>query len=563
MSEDYAGRSAPPDRPPEAAARGAGATVAARHRAGGSRLAARIPVYVFCAVVPAAFSLLLWSWYSRVDQARFHLSGLYQADMPTYLCNARVAIRSPTLISYASPWDLRVEPRALLVQWPISLLGALVAVGLSPAQAEGLLRLGGGFVMFVLLARIIAVVVQQRVLFWSALLSMSLGGGVAWLWAWSHGSNLDRMRGAIRTIQAGYYWWCVELFRNLSYPLELVQHCSVFAYLLALMHGRFRLAVGLLAVAASTSPFVAVMVFGVHGLVSVVKFRRHYREHIAALVIAGLFVFQYKVLMAGDPVLGAVMSQHQRSTRYNDPMSWLDTLTGYGFVLLIVPVLLLDWGFCKRVLQSRALWPLLAMSAWSMLLIHHSRIPQLTPMMPKHFTRGYAFVGMGILGFAWLQDVALRWPRAARAATLAGVLFVPLSLPDNIAFSLDQYHFPPDPPLLLWPNTTEQLLAHLRSRPDRMRILSDDPTVSRQVCAMTDHLTMVATGLVTPEFDRRLASIRRFLNEPADEAALGDWRVDAVLLPAGRSKTARKLTESGRWRLSFQNVAWGLFVRTR
>lgn len=520
------------------------------------------PVYLFAALVPLAFTLVLATWYTRVDPY-MHVSGLFQADMPTYLCNARAAIRSPTLLSYASPWDLRAEPRALLVQWPITLLGGILALGATPAQAELWLRLGAGFGMFVLLARMLRLVLPARVFFLAGLLTLSLGGGVAWIWALAQGADLEHLRRGIQQVQLGYYWWCVELFRNLMYPIELVQHCLVFAYLLALMRGQLRLALVLLALGASASPFVAVMLFGVHGIACALQYRSQYREHAVAALIAAWFVVQYKLLIAHDPVLGSIMTQHQSSARYNDSMSLLDTLTGYGLVLLIVPVLLCDWRFSQGLFRSRVLVPMFALAAWSLLLMQHSRFPHIAPMMPKHFTRGYAFVGLGALWFAWLQALAARWPRYARAAAALALVCVPLSLPDNLAFVVDQYHSPPDPPLLLWPRPTEQLLAYLRAQPGHMRILSDDPVISRQLCAMTEHRSMIATGLVTPEFDQRLARIRRFLQNPADRSALGDWRVDAVLLSKRHEQPARKLSASGDWQLAFENAGWMLFNRSR
>jgi hypothetical protein len=297
------------------------------------------------------------------------------------------------------------------------------------------------------------------------------------------------------------------------------------------------------------------MLFGVHAAVCCLgNFRQNYREHAAAALIAGLFVFQYKVLMAGDPVLGVVMTQHQNSTRYQDSMSSVDTLTGHGLMLLA-------WRFRARVIASQTLLPIFALGAWSMLLIHHSRFPHITPMMPKHFTRGYTFVGSGLLFFAWLQHLANRRPRMARTLSAAALLCVPLSLPDNISFVVDQYRVPPDPPLLVWQTETQQLLAYLRSRPGHMRILSDETVISRQICAMTNHLTIVSAGLVTPEFDERIARIRRFLNDPSDRSPLGDWQVDGVLLPKSRSASRRRFAADGRWQLAFENAQWGLFVR--
>ena len=226
------------------------------------------------------------------------------------------------------------------------------------------------------------------------------------------------------------------------------------------------------------------MLLGIHAVSCVFLYRAHVREHLVAALIAAWFVFHYKVLLAHDPVLGPVMAQHQLSPRYNEPLSFTDTLTGHGLTLLILPVLLFDWRFSARVFHSRVLLPMFALGVWSLLLIHHSRIPSITPMMPKHFTRGYPFLGLGLLWFAWLQSIATRWPRLTLPASIAAILCVPLSLPDNISYVLDQYYIPV-PPLLLWSTDTEDMLAHLRSMPGHMRVLSDDSSVSRQVCAMT------------------------------------------------------------------------------
>lgn len=43
-----------------------------------------------CAVIPAAFVLVLASWHWRAPED-VHVAGLFQGDMATYLCNARMA----------------------------------------------------------------------------------------------------------------------------------------------------------------------------------------------------------------------------------------------------------------------------------------------------------------------------------------------------------------------------------------------------------------------------------------------------------------------------------------
>jgi hypothetical protein len=73
-----------------------------------------LAVTLVSVAIPAGFVALLDSWHGRWPGE--HVSGLFQGDMLTYLCNARQALRSATGLSYASPFDLREPPRALLVQ---------------------------------------------------------------------------------------------------------------------------------------------------------------------------------------------------------------------------------------------------------------------------------------------------------------------------------------------------------------------------------------------------------------------------------------------------------------
>src|ERR1041385_7416915 len=119
------------------------------------------------------------------------------------------------------------------------------------------------------------------------------------------------------------------------------------------------------------------------------------------------------------------MAQHRPSPGYNEPLSWRDTLTGHGFALLALAALLLDGSFRRLLWAERVSFaPQVAMTLLSLLLLQHSRLSFIQPMMPKHFARGYPFVGLWTLLFCWLQHVQTRLGTRARALPLLGALCV-------------------------------------------------------------------------------------------------------------------------------------------
>lgn len=511
----------------------------------------RIRVVLACAVIPAAFVLVLASWHWRAPDD-VHVAGLFQGDMATYLCNARMAAEHLG-VAYASPYDVRDSARSVFVQLPISLLGLLLRLGLEPPWATQGLRLLFGFGMFLAVAALLRRIFPEERWFWPSFLVVSLGGGFAWLVALVATPSFG-----IQQVEAGYYWWFLNVFRNLAYPLETIYHAVLFAHLLALATGRWGVANSLLLVAALSNPFLTVQMAGVHVVCAVAGPGARTQRALGVPILA-LFGVYYGLLLPLDPIGGVLRDAHAEA--YRAPLAFADMAVAYGPALLVLPILIFDRAFRARVVQDRNTLPVLALTLWTLILVHHSRIPGAASAQPMHFTRGYLFFGLWVLLLVWLRGLdlppRLRGPGAALAAS---ILLVAVTLPDNLAFVRDrsrvklQHTF-------VWSQPTEALLENLREISPPMRVLTLGEHLGARICAFTRHRPLIGTRYTTPGFAERVQASRRFLANPASDEPIAGYGVEAVVISVREGATVERLRAAEAWMRVFKNSEWAIFRR--
>jgi len=237
-----------------------------------------------------------------------------------------------------------------------------------------------------------------------------------------------------------------------------------------------------------------------------------------------------------------------------DALFWAHGLAWTGVVALAF-----DAPFRRHVRDSWSLVPVLVLLAATLVLVEHSRLDVGHVVIPMHFTRGYILVATWLVTFRWLEFRFARgvpppvWLRGAL------VVLVLLTLPDNFFFVREQYRNMPHRPLLVWPNTTEEMLAFLRSQPGRRRVIADDWETGRLVCATTWHRSAFGTPQTTPEWDERTTAMRDFRRDPTHVPPLVRW-ADTILVPIGDVALARASARSG-FHEVFTNATWKVFER--
>jgi hypothetical protein len=515
--------------------------------------------------VALALTAILLTWLWRAPGS-LTLSGWFQGDMPTYVCYGRMAGESPTTLSYASPHDLREPPPPLLVNLPISSIGWLIALGVPATWVEHVLRVVFGALMYLALGALLRRVFRPGPWFWSAFVLVGLGSGFAWLAA-AFDVGLDggpdlarRWRGAVEAIESPYYWWFLDTFRNLMYPLELAYHALIFAQLWALGARRFRTSVLFCALACLSNPFVGIQASGIQmaSLVLACAQRpRPLRALAASTVVVGLFGLYYGVFLPADDVVRSLQEQHQ--LHLDSPLRLDSLLAGHGPALLAPLTLIFDPGFRRDAWRRFHLVPVLMLVLWTAVLSQNSRFGIDFKLMPMHFTRGYLHAGLWIVLLGWLQH-RLSTVTAPRRGAAVAMFLTALTLPDAALFVEDQYRVMPHNPTLVWPAEWEQIHEQLRGEDRPRRVLVNSYALGRQVCALHPHRSAFGTPLTTPHYDERQQALELFRREPTNEPPLVAW-ADRAIVHRHDGRLVAAFRTSGRWRQRFENGEWILFER--
>lgn len=510
------------------------------------------PVLLASLVVVGAFVAALLAWTHRAPRG-YVSTGLFQGDMPTYLCYARMAARSPTLFSYANAYDLRDPPWPVYVNLPISAMGAMLRV-MPPAWVENLLRAAFGVGMYLSLAALLSRLFGRGRWFWAAFATAGVGAGVTWAAALLTAPSLGRFAERARTLEEGHYWWALSLFRNLSYPLELVYHVILFAQLIALMDGRIRRANGLFLLGALCNPFLGIQMMGAQLAVALAAPEPTRAQRTVSFAIAAGFLGYYGLLLPLDPIAASFHRQHHGA--FGESLDLADLVLGHGPAVLglIAP---LSPPFRRWLLAQRYGLPLLAFTLWTLLLTQNGRFLQRAALQPMHFTRGYLATGLVCLSLLWLRERAAR----ARHLGLILTLFALIALPDNARFLWERWRAPPAVPLMMQPADARAVVDALARTPGSRRVLTLDSALSRNICALTEHRVLFGTEYTTPDYDARLRAARAFRENSARERDVGGAAIDAVVVPAEDRAWRDALSSNPAWRRGYTNASYTLFYR--
>ena len=242
---------------------------------------------------------------------------------------------------------------------------------------------------------------------------------------WLHLLDLDPAHG----------WWMMSLGRCLILPNEAYYHWLFFSAAAAFLRKRHVLAVGCLVLLAASHPFS-----GVGGLV--VFFSWSVAERVLArspdppiavpLALAAVFATCCWYYFAWLPP-----RMDPRFTA-SIPLAYVVEARSIlpAYVLVLVPVLarFRSRQRLRSLLADRTARTLLVMAGAQFVLENHELL--ITPYQPAHFTRGYTWTALFLLGAPWLFQeawpwVKSRWPRA-RGIIAAGIVLLFLS--DNVAF---------------------------------------------------------------------------------------------------------------------------------
>ncbi len=253
----------------------------------------------------------------------------------------------------------------------------------------------------------------------------NLLNGRPWEDTWKHLLDLD----------PAYGWWMMNLGRCLILPNEAYYHFLYFTAALAFLRGRHRTAVACVVLLAASHPFSAVGALVVFFGWSCIEIWAAPESRVpwsvpvglAATFVACCYYYFLWLPPRMDPRLTAAF-----------PLAYIleagSIFPAYALVGFAVCARSRSIGRIKTLISTPAGRMLAVMAVGHLGLENHELLVH--PYQPLHFTRGYAWSALFLIGAPWILDEAWpymrgRWPRTARLIIVPLML---LSFSDNIAF---------------------------------------------------------------------------------------------------------------------------------
>jgi hypothetical protein len=481
-------------------------------------------------------------------------TGFIQGDQPYYSANGRAVFERGNGLSYPNPYDPDPAAPAIYFHWFPWLLGfGITKLHFDPGVQYVTLGVVAAVACAWLTFRLVESVLPDRRYLRTLYFLVMWGGGLLALGALA--GNLSSGQSPLADLTAydpAAGWWFLNWGRNLVYPTEATYHAIVAATWLAVLRGRWKLAVLGGAALAATHPFSGLQLLLVLGAGFASSFvvrrdRQSLYGGIAVAVLLAVVAWYYGVFLESFP-------QH-RQLRNVWSLAW--TLTPLTMLLAYGPV---GAAAVARLWRDRRrLTPATDFLVWafvvSLLLAKHDWF--VAPHQPLHFTRGYVWTPLCLLALPLLQRglVRLRETRGAAAAAAVIVVVGTVAASDNAAFVLRSWRNPyAGSPLYMSPGE-RNMFEWVDAKRLRGVLATPYPNTSYLAATYTPLRPYYGHPYNTPNYAARVAQVESWLTTGKAELSPP---ADYVLLERGH---VQKFVNRSAWEPAYENAEFVLLRR--
>jgi len=513
----------------------------------------------FLSPIPSLLFLAVsLTWFARDLGPNVYL-GYLQADQPTYTAIARSVIQRGNGLFYSNPFDYVWEAPRVLSNFGYILLGWLFYIsGYRTIVIWEIWRIFWGALSMGLFAIMVAKLISNNRIRWWSFLVGAFGAGMAWLFV------MDRLLGGsgkqwldiYREVEGEYSWWCLNLFRQSLYPMELQYHTLFLGALLLYLEKRRTLLVILIFILWWTHSITAILTTTIIGLCTISdlileKNRKDLFSLISLCVLTALFYFYYQLYL---PTFPSVKSWIEQTLQFNPSMKVSDWFLAYGILISALPVMLLYKPLRKFMFGERngrlvLFWGMAAI-AWTCNQYFLSR-----PIQPMHFSRGYIYLFLvlvlskGIEFFLEKHKVST----TKSATLLIMAISIPLFMGDNILFLTRLTLEPPKQDRLVITHEGKEVINYLRHQPGSLVIFTTDMELGILIAAHTNHRVFASEQYLTPFFDIRINSALSSFNR-GDTISLQALGINSIILTNRNGLVFPDWTRNAKnYQISFNN----------
>jgi hypothetical protein len=362
-------------------------------------------------------------------------TGFIQGDQAYYMANAREHFDSGNFsFLYGNPFDGSPDTPRIYWQPHIMLLGLLLRLtSLSP----GIVYMFFGVCAALVCARVALALCRE-----SPGMNGSTGVPVAILFFWGGGILVvaaimqavpgvlrgeGLMAGDLLRFDPGAGWWFLNFGRNLVFPTEAFYHALFFGCMLFLFRRRYVPAMLCAACLSASHPFSGIELLAILSVWTVVELAAGGEEKPPVGFVLSVFLVLLAHIGYYLIFLPSVPQQRDLMDQWEQP--WI--LRPLSALFAYAPVALLAfWCLIKRgspPFRDRNTRLLVVWCSVAFLLANHQYF--LRAVQPLHFTRGYIWTPLFLLGAPLLQS-SLRRLRGFRGTAIA-LCIMALFVSDN------------------------------------------------------------------------------------------------------------------------------------
>ncbi len=486
-------------------------------------------LFAFVAVLP----------FYTVHIAHFlhaNATGFIQNDQPYYVANGREVFERGNGFAYPNPYDPDPDAPVIYFHWLIWLYGAAVKLlGADPALFPLLSGLIAGIACSWLTFRIVEHLLPDSRFVIPLFLLAMWGGGLlclgGLLFAPDPTTSLPTTSLADRLLfyDPAYGWWFLNWGRNVMYPTEAVYHTIVAATWLAILRGRENLALLGGALLASTHPFSGLQLllflggWFVYRLIVLRSWPAAARL-IAWFAILTPFLGYYLVFLNRYPQ-HVVMQRDWTEV----PQDWIIPFPTMFLAYAPVAVLAL-WRLITEPRPWKSDVVLFAgCFCVTLILIKHDLFVR-AHKQPIHFSHGYEWMPLFLLGLPKLQQVFIRvWNRESLGRKFAFcIVLFGLGTLDNLTFIVESWTNGAAEPKYLT-RAEREMFAWMEQQHLTGVLLCPDRDLSYLAATYTGVRPWFGHGYNTPDFPQRVKRLSAYLMTRRWETWLD--QIDYLLVP--------------------------------
>ncbi|MBL8816187.1 MAG: hypothetical protein JNL58_09165 [Planctomyces sp.] len=485
-------------------------------------------------------------------------TGFFHEEMPYYAANGRAAFERGNGWAYSNPYDPDPAAPAIYFHWLLWLIGsAITRWNCDPGQLNLVLTLLSAPVFSAMTWRLVSYrTTEHRWRSLNFLLAMT-GGGLLVI-----GAFAARMTGSqpasasLLEFDPGQGLWFLNWGRNSLFPTEAIYHCLVVACWLSELRDKPYRATLFCLLLATTHPWSGLellLTMNAWRVWNLLKQpgRSTIRLFAVSATMLALFLAYYKWWLPGFEH----HAQLQKVWELDWSLSTRSAILAYSLVCIPAVIRSMQSQTFSRTEQFLAIALLVATG-----LVFHDRF--IRPVQPLHFTRGYIWLPLFLLGLPVLEK-AWNWlaDRKIRQIGIAAIIL--LMSVDNLIFSYLHagFQFRQERGYHLTAGD-RAILRHLHQYHAKSVVLSESETLNYLMPAYAGVRPWMGHPFNTPGFQTRKQVLRGLLDRGAHSFPVIPDDVDVFLTQRGTDRRTPSLTAE--WtEMDSGNGEWQVWVRIR